>query len=302
MKWDIKSLDCQGFAVNSLYKLIEMINLITKLKIFAFLTQFHFLGLWLKGKNKRENPMNIKDFTNSTKDNKISSQKRNVFLFGIASILFATTGIHDVLAKPNSTTLQSQMMPQQGMMMQNMIAGEKTDRHFIEMMMPHHEGAVQMANLALKLSKRPEIRKLAESIKSDQTRESAQMKSWYKQWYGAEVPSTMTMMNQGDMMDMAKPMGTPMTKPVGMPITKPMGMPMGMQNMMAVDLKALETAPNFDQAFIKEMIPHHKMALMMSSMIVDSDRPEMRTLSREIVQAQSTEIEQMRQWYKAWYK
>jgi len=72
--------------------------------------------------------------------------------------------------------------------------------------------------------------------------------------------------------------------------------------MMAVDLKALETAPNFDQAFIKEMIPHHKMALMMSSMIVDSDRPEMRTLSREIVQAQSTEIEQMRQWYKAWYK
>jgi uncharacterized protein (DUF305 family) len=37
-------------------------------------------------------------------------------------------------------------------------------------------------------------------------------------------------------------------------------------------------------------------------MVVDSDRPEMRTLSSTIVQAQSTEIEQMRQWYKAWYK
>jgi uncharacterized protein (DUF305 family) len=44
------------------------------------------------------------------------------------------------------------------------------------------------------------------------------------------------------------------------------------------------------------------MALMMSSMIIDSDRSEMRTLSSAIVQAESTEIEQMRQWYKAWYK
>jgi uncharacterized protein (DUF305 family) len=40
----------------------------------------------------------------------------------------------------------------------------------------------------------------------------------------------------------------------------------------------------------------------MSSMIVDSDRTEMRTLSYAIVKAQSTEIEQMRQWYQTWYK
>jgi uncharacterized protein (DUF305 family) len=75
-----------------------------------------------------------------------------------------------------------------------------------------------------------------------------------------------------------------------------------MQNMMAVDLNALKNAPDFDRAFIEEMIPHHKMALMMSSMIVDSDRTEMRTLSYAIVKAQSTEIEQMRQWYQTWYK
>ncbi|WP_434685508.1 DUF305 domain-containing protein [Pseudanabaena minima] len=30
-------------------------------------------------------------------------------------------------------------------------------------------------------------------------------------------------------------------------------------------LKTLATAPDFDKAFITEMIPHHKMALMMSS-------------------------------------
>jgi uncharacterized protein (DUF305 family) len=75
-----------------------------------------------------------------------------------------------------------------------------------------------------------------------------------------------------------------------------------MQNMMAVDLNALKNAPDFDRAFIEEMIPHHKMALMMSSMIIDSDRTEMRTLSYAIVKAQSTEIEQMRQWHQNWYK
>jgi len=136
------------------------------------------------------------------------------------------------------------------------------------------------------------------------------MKSWYKQWYGTSVPSTMTTMNHGDMMNMkkpmempmTKPMEMPMTKPMEMPMTKPMGMPMGMQNMMTGDLKALESAPDFDKAFIKEMISHHKMALMMSSMVIDSDRPEMRTLSTAIAQAQSSEIEQMRQWYKTWYK
>ncbi|NKB17770.1 MAG: DUF305 domain-containing protein, partial [Pseudanabaena sp. CRU_2_10] len=78
----------------------------------------------------------------------------------------------------------SQVMPhRRGMMM-----GQQADRHFITMMIPHHEGAVKMADLALKLSKRPEIRKLAESIKRDQTREIDQMRAWYKQWYGTNVP------------------------------------------------------------------------------------------------------------------
>ena len=236
--------------------------------------------------------------------NSQNSQKRKRPLWGIASILFCSATVivaatnvaipsvlkaEQRLPTSRNSTSTSQTMPQHDMMMQGMMmAGEKTDRHFIEMMIPHHEGAVKMADLALKLSKRPEIRQLAESIKRDQTREIAQMKAWYKQWYGTSVPSAM--MNHSDMMDMKKPMGMPMTKP------------MRMQNMMTGDLKALESAADFDKAFIQQMIPHHKMALMMSSMIVDSDRPEMRTLSNAIVQSQSKEIEQMRQWYKTWYK
>jgi len=286
-----KVIIAKGFAVNLLYKLIEMINLNTKLEIFVFLTQLYFLRLWLKGKNKRENPMNIKDFTDFAKDNKISSQKPNVFLFGVASILFATTGIHDVLAKPNSTILQSQMIPQQGMMNQRMMRDDKANRHFIEMMIPHHEGAVKMADLALKLAKRPEVKKLAEEIKRDQTRETSQMRQWYKQWYGTDVISSANMntnMNNRGMMEMRNMMGMKNT--------------MGMTNMMSVDLKSLETASDFDKAFLEEMIPHHKMALMMSNMVIDSNRPEIRKLSSVIAQSQSQEIEQMRQWQQAWYR
>lgn len=219
----------------------------------------------------------------------MSPKNRKAWLFGMAGILVGSAAVGAVTnvvqaapaqREPLSQTcttpsprMPSQMMHGQGMMM-GMI-GETTDRHFIVMMIPHHEGAVQMADLALKLSKRPEIRQLAAAIKRDQTREIAQMGSWYKQWYSTTVPSLGTTNHRGRM---------------------------GMRNMMAADLKSLETAPDFDKAFIEEMIPHHKMALMMSSAIVDSDRAEMRNLSRAIVQSQSAEIEQMRQWYQTWYK
>lgn len=196
---------------------------------------------------------------------------------GAVTGIFITSVVQAQQVNRGFTYSVSQAIPHgRGMMM-----GQQADRHFITMMIPHHEGAVKMADLALKLSKRPEIRKLAESIKRDQTREIDQMRAWYKQWYGTNVPSLSAIEDTG-MMGMHDRM-------------------MGMMNMTEADLKALETASNFDKAFIEEMIPHHKMALMMTHMIVDSDRPEMRTLARAIVQAQSTEIEQMRQWYSSWY-
>ena len=52
------------------------------------------------------------------------------------------------------------------------------------MMIPHHQGAIAMADLALSRAKRPEIKELAKSIKASQTRENAQMRTWYQQWYG----------------------------------------------------------------------------------------------------------------------
>jgi uncharacterized protein (DUF305 family) len=57
-----------------------------------------------------------------------------------------------------------------------------------------------------------------------------------------------------------------------------------------------------DRVFLEEMIPHHKMALMMTAHIVDSDRPELRTLPKNILRTQTAEIEKMHQWYRTWYR
>ncbi len=62
-------------------------------------------------------------------------------------------------------------------------ADDQFDRRFLNAMIPHHDGAVVMAQDALKKSKRPEIQKLAQDIISSQTVEIKQMKQWQQAWY-----------------------------------------------------------------------------------------------------------------------
>jgi uncharacterized protein (DUF305 family) len=71
-------------------------------------------------------------------------------------------------------------------MMMNMDLGtadKDFDLRFINAMIPHHEGAVTMAQDALKKSQRPEIKKLAQNIITSQNVEINQMKQWRKTWY-----------------------------------------------------------------------------------------------------------------------
>jgi uncharacterized protein (DUF305 family) len=164
------------------------------------------------------------------------------------------------------------MMMGSGPGMSGPAAGQRVDigQHFIQEMIPHHEDAITMADLALAQVEHPELGELAANIKRVQAEEIDQMQAWYREWYGAEVPDGM--------------------------------MGRGMGPMAGHDPAAIGTARPFDKAFIEEMIPHHQMAVMMAThMLPGVQQPELRSLLESIAASQSAEIEQMRRWYREWY-
>ncbi|QDT52766.1 hypothetical protein Pan44_07780 [Caulifigura coniformis] len=62
------------------------------------------------------------------------------------------------------------------------------EKRFIDLMIPHHEGAVVMAQQALKEANRPELKKMAEEIIAAQEKEIEQLKKWRRDWYGQKQP------------------------------------------------------------------------------------------------------------------
>lgn len=155
------------------------------------------------------------------------------------------------------------------------------DLRFIDAMMLHHQGAVDMAKEVLNKSQRPEMKKLAEDIITAQNREINQMKQWRKTWY-------------------PKASSTPMAHHPQMGHMMPMSQEMMQSMMMSMDLGAANA--EFDKRFINAMIPHHEGALVMAQdALSKSKRPEIKKLSQDIVTSQQKEIDQMKQWRKTWY-
>jgi uncharacterized protein (DUF305 family) len=68
--------------------------------------------------------------------------------------------------------------------MQNMMQAMRVqpagnpDEDFVLLMMAHHQGAIDMANVELKYGKDPELRRMAGNIVSAQEKEIAEMKHW----------------------------------------------------------------------------------------------------------------------------
>ena len=73
--------------------------------------------------------------------------------------------------------------------MDMLMSTEGFDRMFIDMMIPHHQGAIRMARMELADGQDPELRKLAEAIIAAQSKEIEEMNAWREDWYGEPSPA-----------------------------------------------------------------------------------------------------------------
>ena len=86
--------------------------------------------------------------------------------------------------KGNSMTMQDMTSSLQGK------TGDDFDKVFIEGMIEHHQGAIDMANLAKTKAKHQEIKSMADDIISAQSKEIDLMQSWQTDWGYKTVPTS----------------------------------------------------------------------------------------------------------------
>lgn len=144
------------------------------------------------------------------------------------------------------------------------------DVTFAQDMIPHHQQAVEMSQVADGRADSDAVRDLASGIEAAQGPEIETMTAWLEEW-DAEVPdSSMEGMDESDMAGM----------------------------MSSEDMSALEDASGaeFDQMWLTMMIEHHEGAIEMAETEqTDGENDDAVELAETIEETQAAEIEQMEQ-------
>ena len=143
--------------------------------------------------------------------------------------------------------------------------GVEGDVKFAQMMIPHHEQAVEMADLALQNdTASKEVKALAGQIKAAQDPEIQTMKGWLSQWGAQESTGPMDHGSGGMMSDQ--------------------------------DMSALMGAsgPQFDEMWVEMMIEHHRGAITMAQdVLATTTNADVEKLATAVVQGQQKEITTM---------
>ncbi len=146
---------------------------------------------------------------------------------------------------------------------------------FIDTMIAHHQGAVDMAKLVDGRTDNRQLQTFADGIINAQEREIAEMTRMRSKRF-AESPPALNM----DFPGMREGMG-------------------------GMDMKKLEKlfGTEFDVEFASQMIPHHKGAIAMSDAVrAGTQDPDLKKLAETIIKDQTTEIDQMQKWITEWRK
>jgi uncharacterized protein (DUF305 family) len=155
-------------------------------------------------------------------------------------------------------------------------APNDADVTFTQNMIPHHQQAIEMAELVDTHTTRQELRTLADRIAASQGQEVTLMQGWLQTW---GKPATPQGMDHGGM---------------------------HMPGMMSeTDMRQLMATrhQDFDLLFLDMMTAHHQGAIdMANTELRDGALPEVKQLAQQIIDAQQAEIDQFQQWQKEWAK
>lgn len=163
------------------------------------------------------------------------------------------------------------------------------DLAFIDLMLPHHEGAIVMSEVALTRAEHQELRTMARQIIDAQEAEQAQLINWRGAWFG-DAPRLDT--------TVALSVFDAAMADLGMPADS--GTLHGMDPI--ADARALcQVDPPFDLAFIDAMIRHHQGAITMAEVALqEAAHPELRSSAQTVIDVQNAEIDQLLIWQEQW--
>ena len=149
------------------------------------------------------------------------------------------------------------------------------DVTFAQQMIPHHEQAVEMAQMAQGRASSEEVLSLAEDIEAAQGPEIDTLQGWLETW-GEEVPASG--MEHGDM---GHDSGGTMS---------------GMMDEEQMSGLMAASGADWDQMFLEMMTEHHEGAIEMAEVEVDQgENPDAVALAEKIISDQQAEITQMQQ-------
>ena len=150
------------------------------------------------------------------------------------------------------------------------------DLTYIDMMIPHHESIIALAEVARGELTHPSLIAMAEKIIDTQVAEIKAMRELRAKWY----PGAPTV-DMGMMMDAMPGMGTDMAH-------------MDEQMDAEWQVQAFCAAENKDLPFIQQVIPHHRMAIEVSEDGLElAVHPELVAIAELVIEAQEQEIEEL---------
>lgn len=190
---------------------------------------------------------------------------RFTILMAVVALGFAALGIaptrawasHDPLMSPDLQKIEASN-------------GQNAEIAFMNMMINHHQGALDMGQLALSRSNRQEIKAIAQQMIDSQSADKQKMIGWLQQWYGLapEPPSP------------------------------------GMQQRMTMDMTKLQslTGDDFDREWLLTFRMHHTTAIEASTLLLPrAVHPELKDLAQKTIDSQVAERQQFVTWLQQWF-